>query len=673
MKASFYTESILYWLAKGLGFCAQQAPAGWNAAVGAGIGTLAFHALPKRRVVALGNLRAAFGAAYSPQEYRRILRGMFRHFGITLMEVARIPRIDRAYVDRWVEIAPGSRERLEQALAPGRGAIFLTGHFGNWELISITGALLGYPTLVLAREQGWPRLNALLTRYRESKGCRVVTKGFPIRELIRGLEQGRIVGILSDQDGGRNGVLAPFFGRLASTAPGAIALSVSTGAPILPVFITRVRGSAHRLLVEEPLQIPSAGPLEERIRQGTAIYLERLERAVRSRPDQWLWFHRRWKSSPQRRLLLLTDGRAGHESQMRGLADRIEKGCRIRARQDKRLAGGPKSLVRVETSPVAFRHPAARLILSALASCVPRRFPGGDLWLRLALTPDSYRSIRCAYADLSLSCGTAAAPVNLLFGWGIGCRTVQIGRSRWPSWRRFHLALIPAHDRPPRSAPNLLVTDGTLVSPHPTDPEQLQQWRDRLGIKAGRQIGFLLGGAARGAQVDLAQVQPVTEGLLEAARRLDAELLVTSSRRTSPAVERWLHDRLSADPRCRLLVLVNQGQSGRLDSTAAAVPCILGLSEAVVVSGDSVSMISEALGCAKPVVSFLPSANGFREPKYHRFLAGLERQGKIRLASPEAVGRAVVRVLEEGVASIEPVPGTGTGSDPLVEFLARWL
>ncbi len=676
MKASFYTESILYSFAKGLSGAAQRLPADWCAVFGSSVGVLAYHLLPRRRVVGLENLRAAFGDSYTPAEYQQILKMQFQHLGMMLMEVARIPRIDLCYLNRWVTIAPKCEERLKAALAQGHGVIFLTGHFGNWELISITGALNGYPILVLARQQGWPKLNALLTRYRELKGCKVITKGFPIREIIRGLEQGRIVGMLSDQDGGRHGVLAPFFGRLASTAPGAIALGIDTQAPVLPVFVVRRRGAAHTLIVEEPLAIPATGSIEERIQQGIVGYLNVLERYVRRYPHLWLWLHRRWKSSPQKKILVFSDGKPGHDTQSKALAERISEAWKVRTRDDKRLHGFQGPLVRVVTVPVAFRHPLLRALLSWVAGAVPRRFSGGDFWLRLCLKPNSYQAICSAHADWSISCGAAAAPVNLLWAWSIGCKAIQINRSRWPSWRRFHGAVIPEHDRPPSPAPaNLFVTNGALSLARKVDPEQMADWRRRLGIHKSRQIGLLLGGPARGVTLEAAQVQQALRSLLAASEKLDAELLVTSSRRTPAEVERWLHEILANHPRCRLLVLVNRREAGGLEATQQAVPCILGLAQTLVVSGDSISMISEALARSKPVVSFLPKQVGFKEPKYHRFLQELSRQGEVTLAEPEKVGEAVIKMMNNGAQKISDSggPRSAGGADPLLEFLVKWL
>jgi KDO2-lipid IV(A) lauroyltransferase len=133
------------------------------------------------------------------------------------------------------------------------GAVFVTGHFGNWELSSIAAALRGHPIIALARAQRTlPRLYALLVSYRESKGCTVVHKGGAVKRLIAALEQGGFVGIVGDQ-ASRQGIPVEFFGRLALFAPGPFELAHRKGALILPAFIHRVRGPFHRIVVEPPI------------------------------------------------------------------------------------------------------------------------------------------------------------------------------------------------------------------------------------------------------------------------------------------------------------------------------------------------------------------------------------------------------------------------------------
>ncbi|MBI3317934.1 MAG: mitochondrial fission ELM1 family protein [Candidatus Omnitrophica bacterium] len=668
MKASFYTESILYWLARATSEIVQRLSPSASARLGRWAGNAAFCLLGRRRKVALKNLRAAFGREYTLEQHQQILKEMFQNLGMTFMEVARLPRFDREYMKEWIQIPPESRQRLEAALSKGHGAILLTAHFGNWELGGIVSALEGYPMLVLAREQGWPRLNGLLTRYRESKGCEVVTKGFPLRRLIRGLqEEGKVVGILADQDGGRNGLLAPFFGRLASTAPGAAALSISTGAPLLPSFVLRKEGAAHAVLLGDPLPIPESGTLEERVRAGVELYLRRLEEMVRRAPSQWLWLHRRWKSSPERRALLMSDGKTGHLNQSRALVEKMEEAWKRRCGEDRRLKGIHRPLFKTEVVEVKYRHPLARWVLGFVAAVSGGGAPGADRWLRLCLSRDSYDSFRSAYADYSISCGAGAAPVNLLWGRALGCRTVHLNRSVWPSWKRFDLAVVPEHDHPPRvRPPNLWVIQGALVSRHRAEIGREGDWRRKLNLKSSRQIGLLIGGPAKGVELKTEQMEEMLGGLLRAVEALDGELLITTSRRTPPLLESLLLDRLLRHPRCRLLTLANRNEAGGLGSVAEAVPCILGLSEALVVSGDSISMVSEALESMKPVVAFLPL--GTNGSKYHRFLGGLSSQGALKLVAPAAVGEAVCSALLEKSEGSEP-----KGPDPLVERLVSWL
>ena len=676
MKASFFTESILYWLVRGLTAASQRLPLPLSVDLGSGMGSAAYHLFPGRRAMALGNLKAAFGNSYSQQEYEAILKKLFQHLGMTLMEVARFPRMDERYLARWIEIAPENKERLERAQSKKHGIILLTAHFGNWELGSIVSALSGFPVLVLAREQGWPKLNRLLVQYRESKGCRVVTKGFPIRELIQGLEVGRIIGILADQDGGRNGVLNPFFGRLASTAPGAIALGLKTGAPILPAFVVRRRGAAHTVILEEPLQIPEEGSLDERVQKGIALYLQVLEQYIRRSPHQWLWLHRRWKSSPERRLLILSDGKSGHEAQARALSQRLEAAWMKRLESDKRLKGSPQGLVHVKKVEVRFRSPLWRFVTAFVASVAPHRFPGGDFWLQRALTCDSYRALQGASADIGISCGAATAPVNLLWAWGIRAKTIHITRTRFPSWRRFNLSVIPRHDGRPSAASNCLVVDGALAPVHTLSDRQLLFLRDQLGVTRAVRMGLLLGGPTRGVSLGTEEVQKVVEGLLQSAQPLDAQLLVTTSRRTPADVEEYLKKTLGSHPRCRLLVLVNRQESGGLENASEVIPCIFGLATHLVVSGDSVSMVSEALSTGRPVVSFLSKTNGsfWKVPKHRRFLQTLHSEKKAVLTSPDGVGKAVLQVVNGQARTVSDTRKVSdTEMDPVVEFLTKWL
>ncbi len=668
MKANFYTESILYSLARGISALAQKLPPRWNCRLGAGAGTLLYWTLGSRKRVARDNLRAAFQSTYTPQQYEQILLKMFQNFGRTFMEIAAMPSIDRAYLDRWVAVDPQSRERLDAQMALGKGIIFVTGHFGNWEMVSVTSALHGLPLIILVRQQGWPRLNRLLTQYRESKGCQVVTKGFAIREMVQGLKEKQFIGILADQDGGPNGVLADYLGRISSTAAGPIALHLSSGAPVIPAFMVRQKGPFHQMMLEEPLVIPQQGTEQERLQAGIAAYLAVLEKYVRAYPEQWLWLHRRWKSCPERRVLIFNDGKAGHLSQCLGLADRIETAWNKKMAGDPRLKILPvhRPLVSTRVVEVRYRHPFWKPLLSCVAAFSGKHPSGGDKWLRRALTPESYKSMASLHADISISCGSSSAPVNRLWAGLIRCKTVHLTKNKRPSWKSFDLAVLPAHDfEKPPSQKKLVLTDLALAPRRHFSPAQVSAWRAALGLRASRVIGLMLGGSAPPLVWTTEQIAQIVEQLIQFAERHDAEFLVTSSRRTGDAAEALLEKLLKKNPRCRLLTLVGRNDPDRLKSTSEAVDAILACAQRVVVTGDSISMVSEAaaLGIGTAVI-FPPDALAGNS-KQRRFAARLEQRRKIRVSGPDGV----LTLLEE----IALMPPAGSETMELEEFLRKWL
>ena len=639
MKTNFFVESCLYAAVKGVGFLLQAMPLSWALRCGWVFGALAAWLQPKRRALGLNQLVAALGPERPIEELEAISRRIFQQLGMAFVEVLRTPLMDEAYIDRWITIE--GREHFERAVTAGRGAVLVTGHYGNWELINLTAGLKGYPVSVLARQQGLRRLYELLNRYRESKGCRVISKGMAVRAMIRQLQQGEVVGILADQDAGFRGVLAPFFGRLASTATGPIALALQVGCPVIPVFIRRTGGPRHTLTLEPPLTLQHSGRLEEDVRAGVAAYLQVLERAVRRAPDQWLWMHRRWKSSPHRAMVVMSDGKPGHRTQALAVADLVEQVWAERAAQDPRLApldrNGRTGRTVIE---VRFRSAWRRLLVTLAEAVGLTALIPSWRWLRWALMPENARALESAWATVAVSCGASAGLVNVIWSRSRAVRTIHVTRPPWPITRRVHLRIIPRHDGASPDA-STLVTDGALPPAAPEPP-----------ATAGRvHLGLLLGGDSRQARLMPQQVQTVVTQLAEVAQQLNAELLVTTSRRTSKAVEEVVERVLGHEAR-------------RPDGS---VPAILAAASAVVVSGESISMVSEAAASGKPVLVFEPLARRPR-PKYRRFLARLAGQGVIRLVPPAQLGRELLEVVRDG--RTRP---TLNDRAVVLEGLRRWL
>ena len=267
----------------------------WHASVGAGaaLGEL-IAALGVRRRVAVENLARALPER-SEAERAAILRATYRELGRVGVEYLRLAELARAPAGKVVARISGL-EHLERARVAGRGAILLSGHVGNAELL---GAVLGQQHAVdfVVRPLSNPGVEALLARERAAAGVGQISASIGTRQVYRALRENHWVAMLGDQDARQHGVFVPFFGRPASTALGPARFALATGAPIIMGFDVRRPDGRHELEIEPPLEAgdPASPGAAERL---TALHVARLERWVRERPESWFWLHRRWKTAP---------------------------------------------------------------------------------------------------------------------------------------------------------------------------------------------------------------------------------------------------------------------------------------------------------------------------------------------------------------------------------------
>jgi len=664
-------------------------PAGVAVWIGQWLGQAAMWLQPKRTRIGLQNLRAAFdlpaparfasqseaagaqaGSALSPSEARRIIRDCYRQLGASFIELLRLPVIDRAYIERYVTME--GRANFEGAVTSGRPVILLTGHYGNWELSSITAALIGYPIMALARAQEkFPRLYRLLVSFRESKGCRIIHKGGAMKRLIAALDGKQLVGIVGDQ-ASRQGIFVDFFGRPALFATGPFELARSKEALILPAFIHRVRGPYHRVVVEPPMTISRTGPKAAAVRAGVEQFAGRLVRHIRESPPQWLWMHKRWKRTPARRVLVLSDGKAGHLKQSLAVVDALRE----------RHPGLTHAVVEVR-----YRSPSARLV-AFLWSWASAGGLGAIPCLAWALSPESAQALLGRYADLIVSCGSSLAPVTLLWAAENRAKSAVIMNPAPLPLRRFTLVIAPRHDALP-ARPNVVNVLGALASPPREDPQRaVARLRahprfqpappgDAEPVGPASPDGFgsprpphrhpvtavFIGGDTPHHEISTSFTDGLITQVQAACEAADGWCLVTTSRRTSAAVERRLMEQLGHDVRCRLLLLagrdaLNLPAPVRFASQSEAAGAqaggtmegMLGSADVAVVTGESISMVSEACasGCRVLIVEppLRPDRRG-RLGKHARFLQEMEQGGYITRVEAADVSSAIERALSD--------------------------
>ena len=580
--------------------------------------------LPSRgRLRALVHIKVAFPQE-SPAWRRKVARSMFERFAQNAVEVLYVPYLDERRIRSYVRLS--GEDAVRRALDTGKGVLLLGVHAGSWELSNIACAVF-FPqrsyAMLAQPQKRTRRLDSFLNKTRERKGCHVIGVG-ELKKMMAHLSAGNILGMVADH-GGRDGLPVSFFGKQARVPVGSMKLAQKLGSRIVLAFVRRVQGPQHELSFSEYEPVftgEDAVDLHENLRRINAVF----ERFIRQYPEEYLWTYRRWKHGPQKDVLVLNDGKAGHLKQSQALCAMLrEAGFDVRARG----------------VDVVFKSGRWRKTLAV----VGRLFGPRLLWrlLPLALTREASQELYAAFCDAVVSAGSSLAAVNLACAYENQARSIAIMRPGVFSGRQFDLVIMPEHDRP-RPQKNVVVTVGALSHITREDLEsdfnKLAAACPSLRGEARRvpRIGLLLGGDSKNYALTPSLAAFVCDQMEKALDGLGAELVITTSRRTAPAVADVVKGHFRQDPRCRLIVVAREhNPEGTVDG-------IFFWSDVLVVSGDSISMVSEACTSGRPVVVFEPHTKKSRN-KVDRFLGLLAAKRYIEWVKPSALLPALEEVL----------------------------
>ncbi len=193
----------------------------------------------RHRAIGVDNLRQAFGDQYTPAEREAIVRRVYLHFCMMLMEILHIPR--KLHPTTWRDrITLVGHERVLDRLLQGGPLIMLTGHFGNWEMAGYLFGVFGFPPNSVARTLDNPYLDAYLRTFRERTGQKMIPKKGGYDQMLEVLRTGGVLSFLADQDAGERGMFVDFFGRPASTHKAIAILALEHQAPVVVGYARRI-------------------------------------------------------------------------------------------------------------------------------------------------------------------------------------------------------------------------------------------------------------------------------------------------------------------------------------------------------------------------------------------------------------------------------------------------
>ena len=261
---------------------------------GKALGRLAYLIPMDRKRVALDNIRQSF-PQMPEDEAKRLLRKVYVHFGRMLFEVPHILKLTPANLHRYVTFQ-GS-ENLAEALDKGKGVFILTAHFGNWELMAAAVTIIWHKVSVVARPADFEPFDRVINEIRGRHGARIIPKQRAMRQIMEAVKKVRIVGILLDQNvDWYEGVFVPFLGRWACANKGLALIAMRTGTPVIPAFPVRRQDGRYRIVLDKEIELQYTGDKGADVDANTEIFTRMIEKYVRTYPDHWFWFHKRWKT-----------------------------------------------------------------------------------------------------------------------------------------------------------------------------------------------------------------------------------------------------------------------------------------------------------------------------------------------------------------------------------------
>lgn len=238
----------------------------------------------------LRNLRLAF-PELDEAERKKLARQAWESVGRTAGELPHLPKIHPYNGDR-VEVV--GAEHLDAVESADQGAVFISGHFANWEVMAAAICRRPVDCLVTYRALNNPHIDRRLNKVRHDYGIGVLTpKGVGTRELMRALSANRSVALLNDQKFNQ-GLSIPFFGHGAMTAPGPSRLALKYKVPIVFVTTRRTGPARFRVEIQPPFLPQQSGDTDTDVRACVEQITAWIETEVRANPSQWFWQHRRW-------------------------------------------------------------------------------------------------------------------------------------------------------------------------------------------------------------------------------------------------------------------------------------------------------------------------------------------------------------------------------------------
>lgn len=259
------------------------------------LGRLAFRLAAQSRELAIRHLTMIYGKEKSPDEIRAMAKKVFEMLGRNASDVIRsFHQKDIAHYREYIKVT--GREIAEEAMARGKGLVFITAHIGSFELLAVEVSAWGFKPYIVGEPLKDPRLDEMVVNHRGKFGGNSVDRFKDTVKIFKKLKEGAAVALLVDQDIKIKSVMTTFLGLPCATPIGGTIMAMKSKAPVVPIFIHMNEDSTHEIVVYPEIKMVDTGDQEKDISVNTQLINNAIEQEIRKHPTQWVWMHERWKT-----------------------------------------------------------------------------------------------------------------------------------------------------------------------------------------------------------------------------------------------------------------------------------------------------------------------------------------------------------------------------------------
>ena len=296
MVKSAFSVNLEYFLLRF--FCAlvNVIPYALAMALARGFGWIGFHVVRFKRARTLERIRSVFPEK-SPRECRVIAVRSLQNVLQTGVEMMRAPKLDRAWMDRYVKDGSHYKGLLQEFVDEGKGVVIMVPHSGNWYMAAWSMAKYGLPLFAIAARQRNPKLNAWMNRQYGDIEVLDRDNRSTLIQIHQRLRDGRAFAILPDLRVRNPDVEVDFLGGRANVSHAGAAFAVNSGCPIVLAVMTRENGR-HVFHYLKALRPDPAADKKEETRRLTREALKLLSDEIVKHPGDWYWYNKRWILEP---------------------------------------------------------------------------------------------------------------------------------------------------------------------------------------------------------------------------------------------------------------------------------------------------------------------------------------------------------------------------------------